>query len=45
MDYTASVHVCRGRAMYEALCIDEDLGNIVMGNDEKMRFKELEPFI
>lgn len=37
MDSAASMHICRDRAMFETLCTDESLGNIVVGNDEKMK--------
>ena len=37
MDSAASMHICRDRAMFETLCTDEDLGNIIVGNDEKMK--------
>ena len=36
MDSAASKHICRDRA-FEILYTDEDLGNIVMRNDEKMK--------
>lgn len=37
MDSAASMHICRDRAMFETLCTDENLGNIIVGNDEKMK--------
>ncbi|WOH14273.1 hypothetical protein DCAR_0933792 [Daucus carota subsp. sativus] len=37
MDSAASMHICRDRAMFETLCTDEDLGYIIVGNDEKMK--------
>ena len=37
MDSVASMHICKDRAMFDTLCTDEDLGNIIVGNDEKMK--------
>ena len=37
MESAASMHICRDRVMFETLCTNEDLGNIIVGNDEKMK--------
>ena len=39
MDSIASMHICRDRAMFETLSTDEDLGTIIMVNDEKMKIQ------
>ena len=31
------MHICRDRVMFEPLCTNEDLDNIIVGNDEKMK--------
>ena len=37
MYFAVSMHICRDQVMFEALCTDKDLGNIIMGNEEKMK--------
>lgn len=40
-DYATSLLVCKNRAIFQTLCADEDPGNIITGDDEKVNVQEV----
>lgn len=39
LDSAASVHICKDRVMFDTMCIEEQLGEIKVGNNENMKIE------
>ena len=38
-DFATAMHIYIDRPMFETLCMDEDFGNMIIRNDEKMKVR------
>ena len=38
-DFATAMHIYIGWPMFEILCMDEDFGNMIIRNDEKMKVR------